>query len=58
MFRRFLSCRGAAMVLTATLGVTAGCGGNSPTGPSATPVSGFAVSTILPNTEDLEGQRA
>ena len=55
MFRRFLSCRGFAIGLIATLGATVCCGSNSPTGPSATPVSAFAVSTISPNTGGLGG---
>lgn len=57
MFRRFLSYRGVAIGLIATLGVTAGCGGSSPTGPSPspTPGSGFTVSTISPNTGGLGG---
>jgi hypothetical protein len=55
MFRRFPSCRGVAIGLIATLGVMVGCGGDSPTGPSAPPAAGFTVSTISPNTGGLGG---
>ena len=41
--------------LIAILGTTVGCGGSSPTGPSAPPKSAFSISTISPNTGGVEG---
>ena len=55
MCHAFLACRGVTAGLIAILGATVGCGGSSPTGPSAPPTSGFTVSAISPNTGGVDG---